>query len=308
MRIEKQTSSTRREIVFYLALASAMVCAFTALTAAQSREMPAIVSPDWLSKNLSNPGMVILDIRSVEQYKKGHIPGSLNTPLSLWAVNRDGLTLELPPEDALRDLIGKSGIDASSHIVIVNRIDTDFNRADSTRVAWTCSYAGIQNTAILDGGYNRWLKEIKSTSTEISNAKPGVYTGKINPTVLASKAYVSGKLGRSVIVDTRLPEDYFGIASKPGHIKHSVNLPTPWAFANDGTLRKVEDLQAMASGVIGENKSQEVILYCGVGGYASTWWFLLTHLLGYQNVKVYDGSMEEWVKDPQSPVTAYCWH
>jgi thiosulfate/3-mercaptopyruvate sulfurtransferase len=228
--------------------------------------------------------------------------------MSLWAVNRDGLTLELPSEDALRDLIGKSGIEASSHIVIVNRIDTDFSRADSTRVAWTCSYAGIQNTAILDGGYNRWVKEIKPTSTEISNAKPGVYTGKTNPTVLASKAYVLGKLGRSVIVDTRLPEDYFGIASKPGHIKNSVNLPTPWAFANDGTLRKVEDLQAMAFGVIGENKSKEVILYCGVGGYASTWWFLLSQLFGYQNVKVYDGSMEEWVKDSQSPVTAYCWH
>ena len=64
----------------------------------------------------------------------------------------------------------------------------------------------------------------------------------------------------------------------------------------------------MATGVLGSNTSKEVILYCGVGGYAATWWYLLTQLFGYRNVKVYDGSMEEWLKEPNDPVTTYSWH
>jgi thiosulfate/3-mercaptopyruvate sulfurtransferase len=64
----------------------------------------------------------------------------------------------------------------------------------------------------------------------------------------------------------------------------------------------------MASGVIGSAKSKEIILYCGVGGFASTWWFLLARVLGYDNVKVYDGSFEEWEKDPSAPLSIYTWH
>jgi thiosulfate/3-mercaptopyruvate sulfurtransferase len=64
----------------------------------------------------------------------------------------------------------------------------------------------------------------------------------------------------------------------------------------------------MASGVLGADKSKEIVVYCGVGGYSSTWWFLLTQILGYQNVKLYDGSFEEWSKDPKAPVESYRWH
>jgi thiosulfate/3-mercaptopyruvate sulfurtransferase len=299
--------STRREFVRDVAIGIA-ASAFTRTTSARPRDIPAIVSPDWLAKNLGDPRIVVLDIRTVEQYKKGHIPGAINAPLTWWAVTRNGLSLELPPEDALNDLIRKTGMDAASHPVVVNRVDTDFSRADMTRVAWTCAIAGIENAAVLDGGHNRWVREIKTLSAEEVNAKPSAYTLKMNRNLMALKEYVLAKIDKSILVDTRLPEEYFGIALKPGHIKNAVNLPTPWVFAADGTFRKEEDLLAMASGVIGTNRSKEIILYCGFGGYACTWWFLLTQIFGYQNVRVYDGSMEEWVKDPVDPVSAYTWH
>jgi thiosulfate/3-mercaptopyruvate sulfurtransferase len=273
-----------------------------------SSQIPAIVSPDWLLQKLGNSHTVVLDIRNPEQYKRGHIPGAINMPLNLWAVSSHGLTLELPSDDALRNLVGKAGINAASQVVVVNRIDTDFSRADPIRVAWTLHIAGIDDVAILDGGYNRWLREKKVTSTENENPKSGIFTGKMDRTSLATKADVLRELNQSTIVDTRVPEEYFGISLPSGHIKNAVDLPTPWMFESDGTFRKIEDLRAMAAGVLGKNKANEVILYCGVGGYASAWWFILTRELGYKNAKVYDGSLEEWMKDPAAPMDAFAWH
>lgn len=272
-----------------------------------SRDVAPIVSTDWLAQNLANPKLVILDIRSPEQYKKGHIPGAVNMPLSAWAIGSNGLSLELPSEETLRGLLDKSGVDGSSVVVVVNRTETDFSRADATRVAWTCMVAGVTNVAVLDGGHSKWAKEKKTVSTDTVAPKPVAYTGVENRSLVATKSYVLSKLGKSIIVDTRIPEDYFGITSKPGHIETAVNLPTPWAFAADGTFKSEMELRAMAAGVIGTNKSKETIVYCGVGGYASTWWFLLTQMLGYRNVKLYDGSMEDWIKEANAPTRTYGW-
>ncbi len=285
-----------------------LVCLFFIPAAnSWSRDAIPIVTTDWLVQNLGNPKLAMLDIRTAAQYKRGHIPGSLSTPLNQWAVSSNGLSMELPSDEALRDLLGKCGIDPSSIVVVVTGTETDFTRADATRVAWTCIIAGVKNASVLDGGYNKWLKDYKTVSTEIPAAKSTVYAGRIDRSTVASKSYVLGKIGKSIIVDARLPEDYFGITSKPGHIKSAVDLPIPWIFAGDGTYKDEADLRAMAEGVIGTSKSKEVIVYCGVGGYAATWWFFLTQVLGYQNVKVYDGSWEEWAKDPTAPVTTYNW-
>jgi thiosulfate/3-mercaptopyruvate sulfurtransferase len=272
-----------------------------------SREIPPIVSSEWLEQNRDNPKVIIVDIRDSENYRKGHIPGAVNTPYSLWAVVNNGLLLELPSDEALRDLLGKSGIKSDSAVVVVNKFDSDFSRADATRVAWTCIVAGVKNAAVLDGGYERWMSGNKPVTTNQINPEMGEYSEPINRSLVALKSYVLGNIGKSVLVDNRTPEDYFGITSGPGHIKSAVNLPTPWAFTSDGRFRNKEDLERMANGVVGEDKSKEIIAYCGVGGYASTWWFLLTQLLGYHNVKLYDGSIQEWLEDPSAPVTAYRW-
>lgn len=272
-----------------------------------SREIPPIVSSEWLEQNLDNPKVIVVDIRDSENYRKGHIPGAVNTPFSLWAVPNNGLSLELPSDEALRDLLGKSGIKSDSAVVVVNKFDSDFSRADATRVAWTCILAGVKNAAVLDGGYERWMSDNKPVTTNQVNPEMGEYAEPIDRSLVALKSYVLGKIGKSVLVDSRTPEDYFGITSGPGHIKSSVNLPTPWVFTSEGRFRNKEDLERMANGVVGEDKSKEIIIYCGVGGYSATWWFLLTQLLGYHNVKLYDGSIEEWLKDPSAPVTAYRW-
>jgi thiosulfate/3-mercaptopyruvate sulfurtransferase len=117
------------------------------------RDAPPIVSTDWLEQNSKRPGLVVLDIRSLEQYKKGHIPGALHAPFSAWAVGNDGLSLELPSDDALRVLLGGLGISRDSTVLVVGRGDTHYARADATRVAWTCMLAGVKTVSVLDGGH-----------------------------------------------------------------------------------------------------------------------------------------------------------
>jgi thiosulfate/3-mercaptopyruvate sulfurtransferase len=274
---------------------------------AEARDVSAIVSTDWLSNNMENKP-VILDIRSAALYGKGHIPGSINVPFGLWAASKDGLMVELPSDAALKDLLQKSGIDNTSLVVVVNKNDTDFNKADATRVAWTCMVAGVKNVAVLDGGFNKWEKDKKPISNEAVAAQPTLKTTIINRSSVASKNYVSSRIGKSLLLDARTVEDYFGITATPGHIKSAVSLPVHWVFSDAGVYQKEEVLRSMAAGVLGSDKSKEVIVYCGVGGFASTWWYVLTQMLGYQNVKLYDGSMEEWLKDPQAPVSTYSWH
>jgi len=122
--------------------------------------------------------------------------------------------------------------------------------------------------------------------------------------------YIQKHSRDAVIIDARDTNVYFGVsiepfAKKAGHIPNAKSLPAPWIWdlnSDDGTYIDTDSemLRAVASGVIGQSadpKNQEIMVYCGVGGYASSLWFVLTQVLGYQNVKFYDGSAQEWVRN-----------
>jgi len=133
------------------------------------------------------------------------------------------------------------------------------------------------------------------------------------------KDYVEGKIGKSTIAEARDADIYFGIIQEPwtqraGHIPSAKCLPSPWfwTFEKDkngvityGTWKNIDVAREMASAVLGENASQEIIVYCGVGGYASPLYYVLTQGIGYKNVKIYDGSMQEWSADPNLQVVKY---
>ena len=255
-----------------------------------AKDLPPIVTQDWLEKNLTNPKLVAVDIRKVEEYKEGHIPGSINVFYGTWAIKKKDLDNELPEDDDLFDIIGSSGIKADSWVVIVGKTDTPTDLFNLTRVAWTLAYAGIENVGILDGSFNLWTKNKKPVSTDTVKPKAVEYKGKVNKAVFAGREYVKSQIGKAMIVDTRMADFFFG-ASKPpfvaraGHIQGANLLPSPWIFTAEGTFRPVGDLEAMASGVMGKDKSKEIITYCDTGRLCSGWWFVLRDVLGYTNVK-----------------------
>jgi thiosulfate/3-mercaptopyruvate sulfurtransferase len=278
---------------------------------ASARDIPPVVSTDWLEQNLKNPRLVIVDIRKLEEYKESQIPGSVNVFYNVWAIKKNNLDNEVPEADDLFDIIGSAGIKADSLVVVVGKTDTVVDLVNMPRVAKTLIYAGVPNVAVLDGGFNAWAKDKKPVSTAGAKPKAVEYKGKVNPAVFAAKAEVLGKIGKATMVDARMPDFYFGVSKLPivdkaGHIQGAVSLPSHWIFS-DGMYKAKEELDAMASGVIGTDKAKEVIVFCDTGRFCAGWWFVLREVLGYQNVRSYDGSMQEWGKDPNAPVGKYRW-
>jgi thiosulfate/3-mercaptopyruvate sulfurtransferase len=285
-----------------------------------------IVSTDWLSANKDREDLVVIDIRGAAEYGAGHIPGSINEPFvrtfdpcrgpsSNWIIGtKDCLWLELPDAKDLFRTIGSLGITPDSRVVIVTAPNPKeppfFGLANATRVAVTLICAGVKNVAVLDGGYPKWAAEGRPTTKQatVPNAIP--YKGTVDRAIFVSGDYVKKHLGDALIIDTRDTDVYSGercepFAEKAGHIPGAKSLPAPsiWHLnADDGTYtyKDVATLRAMVSRVIGPSadpQRREIILYCGVGGYTSSWWFVLTQVLGYQNVKFYDGSAQDWARN-----------
>lgn len=313
---------------FFALLASILIVSLVAGCAALTRQeavsgrmIEPIVSTEWLSANKNLENLVIIDIRGPDAYGAGHIPGSINEPFvtgfdpctgptSKWIIgSKDCLWLELPDANNLLSTIGNLGITNDSRVVIVTAPNPKeppyFGLANATRVADTLIYAGITKVAILDGGYPKWVSEERPTTKQVPALNSVTYQGVVNEAMFVPADYVQKRKGDAVIIDARDAIVYAGaitepFANKPGHIPNAKSLPAPWIWNEnpDGTYtyKDSKTLRTMASGEIGDPGSQEIIVYCGVGGYASSWWFVFTQILGYQNVKIYDGAAQEWVK------------
>jgi len=275
--------------------------------AAWAQALDPIVSTDWLEKNLANPKLVMVDLRKVEEYKGGHIPGAVNVFYGTWAIRKGYLLNELPPTDDLADAIGGAGIGADSWVVLIGKTAAMPDRFDMTRVAWTLKYMGVDQVAILDGGQDKWVKEKKALSQDMVKAKAKAFKGKMNKGLFVSKAYVADRLGKVVIVDVRGPAFYAGkeklpFVAKTGRIKGAVNLPVGALFTPEGLYKSKEALADLAKNAVGEAPGKEIILYCDTGKTCTAWAFIMTSWLGYQDAKIYDGSFMEWATDPSAPM------
>lgn len=277
-----------------------------------------IILPDDLAKSLKDPNVIVVDIRKVEDYKAGHIPGAVGIFYGNWAPGKGSMQNELPEDDDLIDLLSANGIQPDSTVVVYGTTGTGADRVNVTRVAWTLKYAGVQKVSVLSGGVERWaVREKREMSTDVVKPKSRAYKGKFNKEILAKKDYVKSQLGKATIVDVREAAFFSGeqklpFVAKAGRIKGAVNLPTAQVFDKYPpgehmelccwTYKDVDALKNMASGVVGNDPGKEIIVYCDSGRVASAWWFILSEVLGYKNVKNYDGSMEEWTKDETAPM------
>ena len=265
-----------------------------------------IVSVSDLEKNLTNPKVVVVDVRKVEDYKAGHIPGAVNVAYGSWAIKKGNLLNELPPMDDLAEVIGNAGIDKDSIVVIVGKTDKVPDQFDMTRVAWTLKYLGVPNVAILNGGQNQWVKENKPLSQDMVRAKAKFFKVSITDKLYVNKAYVMDQLGKATIIDTRAPAFFEGKEKLPfvpklGRIKGAVNLPVGQLYTPEGLYKDKATLTALAQKAAGNDLSKEIIVYCDTGKTCTGWALIMTDMLGYKNVKAYDGSSMEWLADPAAP-------
>lgn len=273
-----------------------------------ARDIQPVVSTDWLAANLKNPRLIVLDVRRVEDYRENHIPGAINCFYGAWAYQKDGLFSEIPDQDDLDDTIGYVGIGFDSWVVVTGNMDTPRLSYQSARVACTLQYAGIENVAILDGGMNKWCREKKPLSPTIIRPKEKPFRGKYSKEKFADKDYIKNNMSDILLLDVREPEFFSGqkkldCIPKRGHIPGAFNLPTSCAFNKDKTFKSKEELSAIVETVAGSNLSKKIVTYCDIGQCCPIWSYILTEMLGFTNVRLYDGAMQEWTHDPHAPVT-----
>lgn len=268
-----------------------------------------LVSTEWLSANLGKPGLVVVESNEdVLLYNTGHIPGAvkmdwhteLNDP-----VMRDFLNAE-----AFASLASSKGISRDSTVVFYG----DKSNWWATYALWVFTLFGHQDTRILDGGRAKWIAEGRELTKDIPEPIPTEYPlTERNDT--AERAYRDEVLAHfpKPLVDVRSPEEYSGerteIPGYPsegslrgGHIPSAASVPWARAAAEDATFKSRDDLAAIYLDEAGLKETDDVIAYCRIGERSSHSWFVLKYLLGFENVRNYDGSWTEWGSSVGVPI------
>jgi thiosulfate/3-mercaptopyruvate sulfurtransferase len=294
---------------------AAVVVALALATPAVADAVEPLVSPQWLKERLSEPAIVVLDIRSAldgggaAAYAQGHIPGAIHSDYDKagWRVTRNGVAFMLPTVAELEKLIGELGIDEDSHVVVVPAGVHVLDFGSAARVYWTLKVAGHPKVSILDGGFAAWRSDpANPVETGANTPSPAIFTVTLDKRLFADVAEVEAvqKSRGAILLDGR-PESFFAgrerapAAKAYGHIPGAVNLDSA-VFYESATnrLRPKAELATVAAAL----PAGPVVSYCNTGHWAATNWFVLSELLGRKDVTLYDGSMVEWTADSRRPV------
>jgi thiosulfate/3-mercaptopyruvate sulfurtransferase len=263
-----------------------------------------LVSTAWLGEHLKDANLVVLAVGDKGDYDKGHIPGSLfvsyhDTHL-MEAPN--GLSVELPPMADLEAVFGKLGVTNDSRIVLYPVKDT-FSWA--TRIYLTLDAMGLgRQSALLDGGLKTWTSEGRPVTTEVRAVTPGKVTTCQQNDVITTLDDVRANVKHPGvdIIDARNTEYYTG-QSKPGdqrrgHIPGAGSIPYTSLIDDQGKWKSPDALAAIFSGA-GIKRGDKIIAYCHIGQQATAVYFVARYL-GY-DVRLFDGSWEEWSKHTELP-------
>ncbi|MEJ2697081.1 MAG: rhodanese-like domain-containing protein [Candidatus Sulfobium sp.] len=304
-----------RLIAFFAAVI--LVVSASGATAAGKAKL---VSVDWLARNLRTPNVVILDVGAFTQYERSHVPGAVRA-FGPWQTMNDQFVgfMMRDVEDLVR-MLRNYGVNNSSYVIVYDEGVTAQDTAKSARVLWTLHALGHDRVAILDGGFAAWKQKGKKVSTKATVPRPGDFTGKLIKSKLATMDEVKEALRSSgaVFVDDRLPEEDFG-HEKKSYIKRYGHLPGSRLWPADfmtnagiefspSFMRDTTELKQMAKGIgIPADKNVEIITYSTRGIQAAMGYYVLHDLLGYKNVKLFDGSILEAAADKSVPMNTNGW-
>lgn len=279
-----------------------------------------LVSVDWLAENLDKKDMVLLDVGAFTHYEKNHIPGAVKAFGPWQKMNDEFVGFMMPPREDLVRMLREYGVNNDSFVVIYDEGVTSTDTAKSARALWTLHALGHDRVAILDGGYSAWERAEKPVATVITVSPQGNFTADFKAAKVATLEEVKSKIGsdKVILVDTRAPDEYFG-HEKVSHIKRFGHLPgaTVWPesfMTNAGVdfapsyFKDSEVLKQMAAGVgIPADKNVEIITYSNHGKSAAMGYFVLHDILGYNNVKLYDGSIIQYAPIKNLPMDTNGW-
>ena len=262
-----------------------------------------LIETQKLAQLLSSPQLRLLDARPREEYRAGHLPGAVNVPALATDdldANRHGFPI--PPEWAER-LFSGAGISSDSQVVIYDDQDHRF----AARVFYVLEFFGHSHARVLNGGFRKWQSEGLPLSTDSPAIAPGDFKPQANPAVIATSEWVKSHLKdpQVKLLDARSIAEFKGeVAHGPrgGHIPGAINLE--WTqVLNSGHIKTFLDAPSLEK-LFSDARvlpSQEVVPYCQAGVRAADLYFAL-RLLGYERVRMYDGSWQDWSADADLPV------
>ena len=270
-----------------------------------------LVDTQWVEDHLEDINVRIaeVDYDPKANYNLGHIPNSV---LFDWKRDiNDPLTRNILSRDDCSTLLQKAGINDNTTLILYG----DFNNWFAAFAFWVFEYYGMKNTKIMNGGRKKWLEEDRPISKDIPSFPMGNFkpTGP-NPALRAflSQVRESLELDKTKRIDVRSPQEFSGEITAPaeyptehaqrgGHIPGAVNIPWAKAVNDDGTFKSADELTKLYQ-TVGITPEKEIITYCRIGERSSHTWFVLKHLLGYPDVKNYDGSWTEWGNMIDNPI------
>ncbi len=270
-----------------------------------------LVSTEWVAQHLGDPSIVIAEVDAdlEANYRQGHIPGAVG-----WGLHtdlEDPVRRDLPTLAQVEGLLGRSGADASTTIVLYG----DGNNRSATWAFWVLKYYRHRDVRLMNGGRKKWASEGRPMSTDVPAPTSRTYKAAIpDKTIRATRDYILANLRKPnlKVLDVRTYEEYSGQLSasqgtqqseiyRRGHIPGAVHIPWDDGSAEDGTFKPADELRRLYESR-GVTADKEVVPYCRLGVRASYSWFVLRYLLGYERVRNYDGSWTEWGNSVGVPI------
>ncbi|WP_309129850.1 sulfurtransferase [Microbacterium sp.] len=279
---------------------------------AEYAEPGRLVTTQWLAAHLDTPGVVVVESdEDVLLYETGHIPGAVKVD---WHTElNDPVVRDYVDGEGFAALLSRKGISRDDTVVIYG----DKNNWWAAYALWVFSLFGHEDVRLLDGGRDRWIAEGRELTTEPA-ARPATEYPVVERDDSVLRAYkddVLAFIGKGPLIDVRSPEEYSGErtsapaypeegALRAGHIPTAQSVPWGRAVAEDGGFKTRAELEEIYRAGAGIADGDSVIAYCRIGERSSHTWFVLKHLLGFADVRNYDGSWTEWGSAVRVPIVS----
>jgi thiosulfate/3-mercaptopyruvate sulfurtransferase len=261
-----------------------------------------LVTSEWLADNLGQSGLVVAEVdENTDLYEEGHIRGAVKLH---WKEDlQDPVERDIVEKSSFEELMGARGISNDTTVVLYG----DKNNWFAAYAYWYLKIYGHRDVRILDGGRQKWIDEARELTTDAPSPQSGSYAAQErDESIRAYRDAVRDTIGQQgrALVDVRSPQEYAGELLAPpgyenegamrgGHIPTAKSIPWAQAVRDDGTFKSADELLSLyeAKGVTAD---KAVTAYCRIGERSAHTWFVLRELLGYQDVRNYDGSWTEW--------------
>jgi len=269
-----------------------------------------LVSTDWVAEHANDPNVRIVESdEDVLLYEVGHIENAVKID---WQTDlQDQLIRDYIDKEKFEQLLSDKGISNDSTVVFYG----DKSNWWACYAMWVFKLFGHEKCLIMNGGRQKWIEEERPLTKDVPNfPKTDYKVSGTNDAIRAFRDDVVAHIGSgNPLIDVRSPKEYSGEllhmeaypqegALRGGHIPGADNVPWATAANEDGTFKSADELQSIYMEGKGLKEGDDIIAYCRIGERSSHTWFVLTYLLGFDNVKNYDGSWTEWGNLVKAPI------